>query len=1513
MVKNNMFAIKGKRFLLSLILSTLLFVSLIKIFPIFISASNNSEEEIKSIIEDAVNAINYSMIRRHIDYFAHLKSRVTGYPGFYEASNYIISKFKEFGLTVIVQKYNITVPIDSGSWIKTKYGENISAYSLWPNGPQACATTLEGIKGKILYVGRGDLSNFNGFDVEGAIILMDFNSEDNWLNAVRLGAKAIVFIEPEHTNSLEALKKAIPVPINVPRLFVKKEDGYVLMKLASNNEEVTIYSGMKWKEVTVYNIVGCVNGSKYSNEIIVISSHYDSWSIVPAISPGAEDSLGISILLEIARYFGKNPPLRSVWLVGFSGFYQCIAGPTEWAEHVFFSKEVQLGEKSILLHMDLDLSTDSDKIDILYTGPPVGSGTGSAYWFGDITEIANRYVPVQSSIQKYLSYINAQEFVRYNLASMRWGTQQAIGGSIWSYQLATQPAVRVGLIGFTMRTQYANRWTFFTPLNDVDSINWNNLRAQVKVIVATIAGFANERDWRIPYLIPGRVLWGYAGLRIAAGAVFGFVTLNGTVAEYDVRKGWYTPLEGALVRIYYGGSPSSDPNAYLTWPFNSRYTFSKENGTFTFHGLAPYLTHGLDAWKFDENDGSIIYAVDEGIYGTASGLAGGITTSVYPISHPTSVLIPVFRCTEVTLFDLFDPRLMRRSAVPFSSFPSILGVYDQITKAYPVFYGRYFAPYYGLGMVFVKPGAEIIVAFTPHSVELRKPLILLTNSSEENTEGYGYTITKPLVIYKTSLEASEDLYYLSIGRYRILSSRNIRNRGVEELINRGYSCLMKAKDYFANRTYDKGYAYSLVALALLSKAYESGVMPLFNDVSNFVLFFVFTSIFSSVFLERLIFRSEGLRKIAGIAAVMSVVLILLGFVTPVFEVMQNLVMAIFGVGMLLMTMLIGIIILKSGSSLMERTATEIMGRHVVRRDETSLLVHLLGVSVDNMRRRPLTTILVILTLTIFVASQTAFTSASQIIAVQESSLYSEKPLYDGVLLKRQYGFPPEHRGINLDIVAVSALEAFANNSFYISPRVWLYPTAIYPYGVSVEIVNPKGKSTIISPVVLLGLSTEESNLLFDGWVIEGIPRLDVLHSCIISKSMASLLNVTLGDRIFVKSICMNLTVVAIVDDAFETTDFDVQTPILPASPYSSSLFARESVGMNENLPPQWMSINNVIIVPWKLAYNLGGFISSIVLLPAHEMSLEELREIGRQIALSVDLSVYVHHKTVTIGLSRVTSYSIGGWNIMWILLAIIVISTVNVLIGGLQQRRKEIYVYSSLGLSPTNAALMFISESLAYAAITVTIGYLLGYCLNTIFIMVFPESFAFNTTSIFVIISLAAIFIACLSASIYPSIVAAKIITPSLERKWRPVTKPVGDVWTLPLPIRIVEEEEVLALLAFLSEYYGGAGAIKPNFMVHYVSPIHRESLSLSLSVSLLPTELGINQKVTFKGIPQKDKNYAFHVSIERASGSYDSWLSRNYYFVDDLRKQIMLWKTLPIQEKRKYFEIAKSLHNVPT
>ena len=67
----------------------------------------------------------------------------------------------------------------------------------------------------------------------------------------------------------------------------------------------------------------------------------------------------------------------------------------------------------------------------------------------------------------------------------------------------------------------------------------------------------------------------------------------------------------------------------------------------------------------------------------------------------------------------------------------------------------------------------------------------------------------------------------------------------------------------------------------------------------------------------------------------------------------------------------------------------------------------------------------------------------------------------------------------------------------------------------------------------------------------------------------------------------------------------------------------------------------------------------------------------------------------------------------------------------------------------------------------------------------------------------------------------------------------------------------------------------------------------------LTSSEPNITQEALIYALRAED-NYVFFVKIVRKSGNPPDWVSR-YYYITDLRQQILLWRTLPLSERKKY------------
>ena len=77
----------------------------------------------------------------------------------------------------------------------------------------------------------------------------------------------------------------------------------------------------------------------------------------------------------------------------------------------------------------------------------------------------------------------------------------------------------------------------------------------------------------------------------------------------------------------------------------------------------------------------------------------------------------------------------------------------------------------------------------------------------------------------------------------------------------------------------------------------------------------------------------------------------------------------------------------------------------------------------------------------------------------------------------------------------------------------------------------------------------------------------------------------------------------------------------------------------------------------------------------------------------------------------------------------------------------------------------------------------------------------------------------------------------------------------------------------------------------------------------LAPFDLGISQRLEMRAAPTGEFGvYEIHLTIERVSGQANTWVRMNRGFLNDIRKQFLLWRTIPPEGKQQYFEEAKGV-----
>lgn len=107
----------------------------------------------------------------------------------------------------------------------------------------------------------------------------------------------------------------------------------------------------QFDEYPCYNVIGYVEGSRYPQRFLVITAHYDHLgSVGDVYFPGANDNAsGVSMLLELARYFQAHPLPYSVAFIAFGAEEIGLKGSLHYVRHPVFP----LSDIRFLLNLDL--------------------------------------------------------------------------------------------------------------------------------------------------------------------------------------------------------------------------------------------------------------------------------------------------------------------------------------------------------------------------------------------------------------------------------------------------------------------------------------------------------------------------------------------------------------------------------------------------------------------------------------------------------------------------------------------------------------------------------------------------------------------------------------------------------------------------------------------------------------------------------------------------------------------------------------------------------------------------------------------------------------------------------------------------------------------------------------------------------------------------------------------------------------------------------------------------------
>lgn len=327
-------------------------------------------------------------LRRDVAALTRHPSRVPGTPGNLEAARYVEARFREVGLSdVRAEEYEVTVPVTKSASLQVN-GRSLKIFPLYPNHVVPSSTPVDGLSGPLIYAGTGQPRDFNGQKIQDSIVVLDFNSGMNWITAADLGAKAVIFLEPQLTTRGDAERKFANLPVEVPRYYAPGETASILLGAALNTSrldgsnrgqsaaflgEGTVKSRVVWERVKARNIIGYVKGTDTAladqgkDDTIIINAYYDSMSIAPDLAPGAEAAANSAALLEVARRFVAKRPKYTVMFVANGAHHVALAGARNFAAKHFLDDGSEGSSDKIARYrgfIGLDLTSRTDTVGV---------------------------------------------------------------------------------------------------------------------------------------------------------------------------------------------------------------------------------------------------------------------------------------------------------------------------------------------------------------------------------------------------------------------------------------------------------------------------------------------------------------------------------------------------------------------------------------------------------------------------------------------------------------------------------------------------------------------------------------------------------------------------------------------------------------------------------------------------------------------------------------------------------------------------------------------------------------------------------------------------------------------------------------------------------------------------------------------------------------------------------------------------------------------------------------------
>jgi ABC-type lipoprotein release transport system permease subunit len=1040
--------------------------------------------------------------------------------------------------------------------------------------------------------------------------------------------------------------------------------------------------------------------------------------------------------------------------------------------------------------------------------------------------------------------------------------QPALGGEV---------SALAGYLGLSLVTTGDGRSVWGTPTDRSERVDWQYLTDQAQLVERLIRGLGAAPD-----------LHGGGLPRDGFASVTGRTNL---LLQGELFASF--PAAGATILAYQGMSRF--------------HAMVDEFGYFQIRGIAD-RKHVFDkliieGYRFDEENSRVVWAIDKK-------QTGKDNYRLRPFRKYLQTDLVMFHSRETTLFDVLEPRNF--------SYMTKLQLYDGRRDAPPerYWFSRIDTRDSIISSIYTEPGT--LLKLTMSDTVLTNKLVL-TNGTTERPLGLGYPVNDTPRLINTIHHAAADAWTLLVPRIEHLENHGIYDEKISSLQERGQAALSRAGEARAHFDHATVRAASAEALALAARVYVQ-VEKTQKDVLLGVLFYIALFVPFAFVMERFLFNYANIyKRIVAFSLILLLQIAIIYSVHPAFALAYSpmvVILAFFIIGLSFLVTLIIFFRFEDEMVLLQRRASHKRPQEMSRWKAFSA-AFFLGVS--NLRRRRIRSILTATTLIILTFTIMSFTTIKSSNQQVRLPFQSEAP-YQGLLLKKmsRLSLPPQATDILVNSMAAISRSA---------PRIWL--EGIDPSRpVNVPLRHGDQEIEIQG---LIGLSPDEA-------AVTGLDRIltsgrwfndDDRQAIILEEEMARRLGIPSGREVAITLWGTPFTVIATfrAEDFERAIDLDGEplTPVIFPEEAGKEISEEEMEALESgddvrSFQSRYSHIpaSQTAIIPARTLLAAGGKLKNVAVRPTVDA---DIAAIASQLSDRFNLAIFTGEKDGVwlYNVSDTMNYS-GVPNII-IPLLISVLIVLNTMISSVYERKGEIAVYTSVGLAPSHVGFLFVAEALALGVVSAVLGYLVAQ-VSAALLAETPlwAGITVNYSSTAGVAAMLLVVTVVLLSVLYPARVAARIAMPDVNR-----------TFTLPAPV----DNRIEVTLPFLLKFreHGSIGGYLYNYLSSHrdishglfstgpvdivfscstteeisamvkdsVNPHDVQCLHLRAKVWLAPFDFGIMQTmdIHFFPSPAGEDFLEIRISMHRQSGESGAWLRINTAFFHELRKQLLIWRSL--------------------